>query len=40
MVGLGGGYEEVSEIFNFIHENKAFSMVKDKPPPPSGKKIP
>ena len=35
----GGGYGEVSEIFNFIHENKAFSMVKDKPPP-LWKKIP
>ena len=36
MVGLGG-YGKVLEIFNFIHENKAFSIVK---PPPSEKKIP
>lgn len=27
----GGGYGKVLEIFNFIHENKAFSIV--KPPP-------
>ena len=33
----GGGYGKVLEIFNFIHENKAFSIVK---PPPSEKKIP